>query len=452
MAFQRFESRFCAFEGPAEWRVVPGLGMVDDSDGNLDRSVVVMENWVDPPQNASDYLETQKEMLGQEKPETEVIGEQTLDSRQLSEGVLVTFRTPFPGGGGALLQKQLVAVEGPLVCTLTVSGLEDDTTLWNELCNPLLGSFTVPAREWSVEIQETEIVHFEAEPAAGNTQDLPGLGLAVPILDGWEIDPEGVLRLGKEAEIRIRRAGLAAGSAEECFAHALQDLSRTGGPKPTVWQRGETPDGRSFWAVDAVAVHEKTWGPTEQHLRRELFIDDEGVLSLTLECVGDTANAVRDFEVLVSGSRALDPELRRLRLGEPWLPAELAGQWMAAGPGIYVCADPPGTTVMVRQFEKEGMLEELVQTQSESARSAPEVAEITSELRSEGPFRGCDARRYSLDFSDADGKTVCLRTCWLDSASHRNVLQVRSGSAESADDCLRTLLDSFTFDSGGGSS
>ena len=145
MAFQRFESRFCAFEGPAEWRVVPGLGMVDDSDGNLDRSVVVMENWVDPPQNASDYLETQKEMLGQEKPETEVIGEQTLDSRQLSEGVLVTFRTPFPGGGGALLQKQLVAVEGPLVCTLTVSGLEDDTTLWNELCNPLLGSFTVPA-------------------------------------------------------------------------------------------------------------------------------------------------------------------------------------------------------------------------------------------------------------------------------------------------------------------
>ncbi len=114
MGFQRFESRFCAFEGPATWRIVPGLGMVDDSNQELARSAVVMENWVDPPQNAPAYLEMQAITIKEERPETEVIDEQGLDSQHLSEAVLVTYRTPVPDDG-ALLQKQLVAFEGPLV-------------------------------------------------------------------------------------------------------------------------------------------------------------------------------------------------------------------------------------------------------------------------------------------------------------------------------------------------
>ena len=195
-----------------------------------------------------------------------------------------------------------------------------------------------------------------------------------------------------------------------------------------------------------MVVHEKTWGPPEQHLRRELFIDDEGVLSLTLECRGDPAPFIEDFGTIVEGCRGLDPEQRRLRLGEPWLQAELAGPWMAAGPGMYVCTDPPGTTVMVRQFQKEGSLADLVKRQTESARSAPEVAEITDEQRADGPFRGCETHRYTLDISDTDGKTVCLRSCWLDSASNRRVVHVRSADAETANDCLRTLLESYTVD------
>jgi hypothetical protein len=101
---------------------------------------------------------------------------------------------------------------------------------------------------------------------------------------------------------------------------------------------------------------------------------------------------------------------------------------------------------MVQQFQKEGSLADLVKRQTESARSAPEVAEITDEQRTDGPFRGCETHRYTLDFSDADGKTVCLRSCWLDSASNRSVVHVRSADAETANDCQRTLLESFTVD------
>ncbi len=99
MSFQRFESRFCAFEGPTKWRIVPGLGMVDDSNQELKRSAVVMENWIDPPQNASAYLVTQVKTIKEERPETEVIDEQSLDSRHLSEALLVTYRTPIPDDG-----------------------------------------------------------------------------------------------------------------------------------------------------------------------------------------------------------------------------------------------------------------------------------------------------------------------------------------------------------------
>jgi len=445
MAFQRFESRFCAFEGPATWRIVPGLGMVDDSNQKLARSAVVMENWVDPPQSVSAYLETQVKTLKEERQETEVIDEQDLDSRHLSEAQLVTYRTPCPVDG-ALLQKQLVAVEGPLVCTLTVSGLEADHTLWNELCNPLLGSFTVPAQKWSAQIAGADIARFDTDSSSEATHDCPGLGLAIPTLDGWDVDAAGMLRRGNEAEIRIHCSGLAAGSAEECFAEALQHLSQTDGLNPTGWQHGETSDGKSFWAIEAAAVHEKTWGPSERHLHREVFIDDEGVLTFTLECVGESGISTEGFAKVLAGYCRLEPEKRRMRLGEPWLPVELAGQWLAAGPGVYVCSDPPGTIVVAQQFPKEGNLAKLVTAQTDAARRAPDVAEVMDEQRSEGPFRGCEACRYSLDFSDSEGNTASLRSCWLDSRSTRSIVHVRSGDAETADECLRTLLENFTTD------
>ena len=445
MGFQHFESRFCGFDGPATWRMVPGLGLVDDNNQRLARSAVVMENWVDPPQNARAYLEMQAMTIKEERPETEVIDEQGLDSQHLSEAVLVTYRTPVPDDG-ALLQKQLVAFEGPLVCTLTISGLEDDHALWNEVGSPILGSFRVPAREWSANIRVADIVQTGPESHSETTHDLPGSGLAVPILEGWDIDATGVLRRGNEAEIRISSSGLAEGSAEECFAKALQVLSRTDGLKPTSWQRGETSGGNPFWAVEAVAVREKTWGPSEQHLRREVFIDDESVLTVTLECPAESAVTIEGFGTVVNGYRWLGPDKRRLRLAEPWLAAELAGQWTTAGPGIYVGSDPPGTIVITQQFAREGDLAKFVTAQTDAARSASEVAEVISEQSADGPFRGCEAHRYSLDFSKNDGDTVCLRSCWLDSRSTRSIVHVRSGDAEAADECLRTLLDSFKAD------
>jgi len=441
MGFQLFESRFCTFEGPTEWRVVSGLGMVESDDQTLIRSAVVMENWVNPPKDASAYLQTQLPLLEEEQPETELLGEQRLDSHQLTEALLATFRTPIPNGG-AMVQKQLVAVEGALVCTLTVSGLEDDRVLWDELCNPLLGSFTITADDWVGRIREADLVPIVEDHSPDGRFDLTGLGLSIPMPTGWEGDPTGTLRHGNEALISIRRSGLSAGSAEECFAEALQNLSQSDGPKPSAWQRGENPEGASFWAIDAITTLEKTFVSSGHVVHREVFIDDQGVISFTLDCVGESAGPIGDFSAIVAGYRWLEPEEQRLRLGEPWLPAELRGQWMPGGPGVYVGLNPPGTIVLVQQIGKEGELDEFVRPQIDAARRAPEIAETDAEKRDAGVLQGCDAVHYSLDFTGTDGETVCLRTCWFDTPTNRCVVNVRASSADTADRTIRTLLDS----------
>lgn len=450
MGFQRFESRFCTFEAPDGWRIVAGLAAVDGRDEARQRSAVVVENWVDTPQDAATFLDRQLEVMTQVESEIELVEKRNLDSRNLGEALLATFRMPLPDGR-ALLQKQLIAVEGRLACTLTVSGLEDDRELWNECCNPILGSFDVSAREWSGEIRESDdVVNVDADGPPPSMHDVSGLGLAIPVPAGWEVAPDGTLRRGESAKISIRRTGLPAASAEECFAEALERFSRAGEAKPNAWKRGETPGGTSFWSVDAVSTRQKTWGPPDRHLRREVFVDDNGVLAFTLDCTGEPAGPVEDLGRIVGGYRWLNSDRQTLRLGEPWLQAELAGRWTAPGPGVYIRSDPPQTMVLVQQLGKEATLADLVKHHVDATRRAPEVVHVEAETRDDSHFRGCDAVRYLLDFTDAEGQKVSLRTCWLDTPKTRCVVNVRAAASDTADEILRTLMDGFSPEAASG--
>ncbi len=447
MGFQRFESRFCTFAAPGDWRLVDGLGAIDNRNETRQRSAAVMESWADSPQSAHTYLESQLEMIAQLESEIELVEERSLDSSNLSEALLVTFRTPLPDGR-ALLQKQLVAIEGRLVCTLTVSGLEDDRALWEESCNPILGSFDVPARDWSGEIRESDIVlTVEEAPPSLAMHDLLELGIAIPVPSKWMVTPEGTLRSGESSEITIRRSGLPAGSAEECFAEALERISRSEGAKPAAWQHGVTPDGASFWSVDAISTLEKTWGSPDRRLRREVYIDDECVLAFTLDCEAESEGPIGDFGRVLVGYHWLEPERQKLRLGEPWLRVELAGKWVPAGPGVYIGTDPPGTMVQVQRVGQEAKLSDLIKGQIDATRRAPEVVQVEAETHDDGMLQECDAVRYSLDFKDAEGQGVFLRTCWLENRENRFVVNVRAIVSDAADQTLKALLDGFSPDS-----
>jgi hypothetical protein len=449
VGFQRFASRFCTFEGPSGWDVVPGLGLVDSNGGAGKRSAVVTESWVDQGQDAATFAQAQIQVLKQERSDAEVVAEERLSSPKLSDGLLLTIRTPLPEQGTGFLQKQLVTVEGPLACTLTVSGREDDQQLWQELCNPMLGSFAVPAREWATGIQEAELVQPASASPPASRQALPQLGITIPVPEGWHLDDKGVLGKGDEASITIQRSGLPAGSAEECFAHALGRLSRQG-IKPEAWQQGTTRGGSPFWALDTVAVIEKTWGPAERILRRQVFIDDQGVLAMTLECRSE--QAAEALSIIIDGYTWQEPGERELLLAEPWLPAKLTGAWLAAGPGVYVSSEPPGTVVIVQEIAKEKGLADLMKRQVSALRAQPELGQVQRDECTEGVFAGCAAQSYCLDYQDGDGNPVSLRLCMLDTRSSRCVIQVRSGAAEMADSCLRELLGGFKPDAtaGGG--
>ena len=73
MALQEFQARFCAFKGPPEWRAVEGLGLVEQSENRPGRSAVVMENWVEPAQTASTFVDNQAQMLQEVTPGRETL-------------------------------------------------------------------------------------------------------------------------------------------------------------------------------------------------------------------------------------------------------------------------------------------------------------------------------------------------------------------------------------------
>jgi hypothetical protein len=445
-----FESRFARFEGPSSWAVAPGIGLVDADGRGIYRSALVNESWIDPPLSAAEYAARQRELVIESSPRTELVQERTLASPRLSDAHLGIFRTP--GNDGVILQKQLTAVEGPLVCCLTVSGIEAEADQWEADGDQMLGTFEVTARKWALEIRREDLaaVGSSDEQARGDAE-LGDLGLRVPVAAGWQV--RGSELHGSDGStIRVQRSGLAGGSAEECFAEALQRLGRDPQLRPEAWAQKTSRSGLKLFWVRAAATTPKSWGPPQRRVREELYTDDEGVLAFVLDSDGDTAAASESLAEVVAGYCWLKPEERRLQMGEPWVPAVLEGPWIPAAPGVYAHGGVPRCLVVVQRFPRAQGLGKLTEAQIASARGSGEVREIVAEETNTGVFKGREATRYALDFVDPEGKKVSLRLVWIDGQEPaRYLVMVRGDEPAHVDRVLAQLLDSFEPEGASGS-
>jgi len=452
MGSQTCEARFCRFEGPADWQAVPGFGLVTGDETKFRSTAMVMENWNDPPLTVVEYVEKQREILQESCPETELIDEWTPEEKNFGEANLAVYRTPQPDGR-TLLQKQLTGIDGPLACTLTVSGMEEDRGEWEPACHEMLASFTLTSKGWASEIKRIPIAELCSEGEV--TEDLKrvvltSMSLSVALPRGWAADVEaGVLRLGEHTSIVVRRTGLPAGSAEECFEEALHRFHADPQLEITAWDRGVTSSDRSFWVVEAAATQNRTWGEPIKTFAREIFVDDEGVVAFLLRSEGEPEKAVEDFRVVVSGYEWLPTEERNLRLGESWLVVELEGNWMAAGPGTYAKLDPPACVIIISSFPRARNLPKFAAAQIAEFEKALEIGSVERSEEREGSYQGCPAYRWYFDFVATDGTKTALRHIWLDFDDEiRYQIVVRTEDADLADGICLQLLEGLRPEAG----
>jgi hypothetical protein len=409
---QSFSSSFCRFDGPDHWRAVPGLGLVEAGSAGVKRSAVVMESWVDPPVSAAEFVARQRAAF----PELERPIE-TVEGASLGAGGrevhLATYRSPLPSGD-FLVQKQLTTATGPLVCTLTVSGRQSDASEWGPHGDRMLDSFTVEASRWAQEIRHERVLGSAARGAGPNAA-VRSIGLALPVPAGWVWDEGGMaLRRGETATIAVRRSGLPAASAEECFAEALARLGRSEDVVPSRWDRGETRAGAQFWALEASGRMSRTWGKGLVAVHREAYVDDEGVIAFTLDAAGNLEDADAAFAAVVGAYAWLPPETQALRTGESWLHAELPGHWEVVGTGVYARQSPSRLIVQVMALPRAQPAAKLGPGQASALRSSPDVVAVRRDEEEAGTLYGRPAYRFALDHgTPADGVSG-LRCVWID--------------------------------------
>ncbi len=409
------QSRFCSVEAPSGWRVVPGAGLLGRETGGVRRSAVVCENWMDPAIDSAAFVERQREVLGRECPRSRVVEEHALPPATLGDARLLVVRTELETGG-VLLQKQLTTVAGPLACTLTLSGSEVDSELWETDAVILLGSFAVPSCRWASAIRQfrwAPAVETEMGVAAAELVTVRAAGIRIPLLPGWEVDGDVGICCG-EATVRVRRSDLASSSAEVCFADALHRIERMGKLSLDVWGRGTTARGKPVYLVGATASSTPTWGAPKRTSLVQAFVGDEGVIAFQALAPTDLETTQRVVRQLVEGYEWVEPAERTLDICQTWLPARLTGRWTEVSPGIYLKNDPPQILLVVAEMPRSQGIEVFSEGQVAAIRSGPDVATILREESAAGAFRGRDAFRYSLEYLTADGRRVSLRACCID--------------------------------------
>ena len=444
---QTFSSRFCRFAGPDSWRAVAGLGLVEAGSTGVKRSAVVMEGWLDPPLSAAEYVARQREAFPELGREVETVEEASLRAGG-RDSHLATYRSPLPSGD-CLVQMQLTTTAGPLACTLTVSGRQSDASEWKPQADHMLDSFTVEARRWAQEIRHEQLLG-KAPRCIGPTAAARSIGLALPVPAGWSWD-EGRLELrrGETATISVRRSGLPATSAEECFAEALGRLGAAEDVRPSRWDRGETSARAEFWALEAEGRTSKTWGSGATFVHREAYVEDDGVIAFVLDANGDIEGAGTAFAAVVAGYTWLPPEGQALRTGEAWLHAELPGHWMVLGTGVYAQTSPTRLTVQATVLPGAQPAVKLGPGQAAALRSAPEVATVHRDEEESGTLYGRPAHRFCLDHATPDGATVATRCVWLDGTDACHILVVQGDDPGMVSQTLSLLVAGLDMEGAG---
>jgi hypothetical protein len=399
---------------------------------------VVTECWVDPPTPAREFAARQVELARETLVGFEVIAQEPARTARFADAWIGTHRAASVGG--PLLQHQLTVVSGHLACCLTLSGAEPDKPRWSPVFAEIASSFEIPAATPLGPVRRQPLL--PVAPPDDRLSLLSRLQLLVPVPATWSLD-ESALTLHEPhgAEIVFRSAEPAGVALDQAFATALSRLAREPGLRVSAWDQGVLAEDRGWYAIESVQGAARTWGPADERLRRQVLLDDEGVVEVTLHARAGDTGSLQTLSRVVGSLRRQLPEERRLRIQEPWVPAVLQGAWQETSPGVFMHLAPPRALVAATRLPCPLGLRTLADREAAGLRSQPEVARVHRQELVEGVWKGRQAMRYSLDFQTQDATAVALRGAWLDAGDTACHLQVRGEDAEAVDRLFLHLLE-----------
>jgi hypothetical protein len=434
-----FESRFCKFEAPPGWLVLPRVGVLENHPAGPQRSAVVMENWLDAPERASDFASRQVAILEQEAPGLEVLRRGAAALRGVSDGFSIWLRSRA-SDGTRLLQELVAAVEGPLAVSLVLTAPESDGPAWQRIFGGVLGSFSIPAAEWSRAIARGGII-VPAERSPERTQKVPGLQIVVPVPPGWTFDAQAAcLRSPSGAVLSGQRGGLPSLAPDELFCEALSRLQSDASARIRRWDRGELPGGRSFFALEALSGSTGTWTKTGGRLVREVFVQDEGLIAFRLSSDEADSGAVSGLFAVVSGYEMLPPAERMLTVDEGWWKAELPGAWLAGGGGVYVLPSAPARVVAAQKAPLALPLKEFADHAIRQVRNAPDFVETIRDERRDVSVRGVTGVQFFFDYVSQEGSRTATRSLWAEGSGSLYGLSVRGPVGPETDDLFARVI------------
>lgn len=437
------DTRLCRFAVPDSWSVLPGQGAVGPDLDHPTLSALAVEDWLDEPIGAATFLERQMPLLQEELGGVEQLRLDTANDSRFDSAAVALFRSR-DAQGPAMLHYQYVGIVGFLVACLTVTGEEQDHERWRPEASSILGSLEVPqGRKLRALTRRQDLIATRSPTRDSARVPIPHLQLGLPRLAGWQLDEAaGVFQRGA-ASLKLRPGGHGADSVDQLFAQALADAAKSPTWHPAWWEKGELPDGRSFFALATERCAPKTWGPPERTGLLRIFVQDCMPVELQAVAPALDADLTQAVGSLLSGYAWLPPEQRRCRSMEPWLPVELDGPWTNCGPGAYLLLSEPPAFICLSAAPRTDSFRQHAQTQAALLRGSPEVPMTAQEELCHGRWRRWEACRYALDAPCPDGSAGVLRACWLEVGREVYGLVVQGTSRAEVDALLLRLLEAF---------
>jgi hypothetical protein len=408
-----FASRFCRFEVPPGWTVLPGAGAVESRPGTR-LSAVVTENWLEQIESCEAFARRQKELLQVLRAGTVAVEEKPLRHEVLQDVRGILLRAPGPAGT-FLRQEQILAIEGHLAACLTLTGPEADAKRREQPFETVRRTFEIPGRAALRKLTRAPLlVSVSRSPPPVTRVTVPPLQISLPVPDRWRFDQSAaVLRGPGEAEISFQRTGLPASSVEELFAEALSRALRDPAFSPARWDRGRTAQGQEAFALESVGEGKGTWVRTEAPAVREVFTLDESALVFRLRASERDEEARSALAAVVDGYALLPQGERRLRVPIAWMPVELSGPWQQGAPGVFVRTARPALALAALKIPAIQGLEKFADEAAKSLRPSAEGVRVSAEERRRITWKGVPLYRYTVDAVDADEKKQSIRAAWF---------------------------------------
>lgn len=416
---KRFESRTCTFAVPDDWEPLPPFGFAGPGEEEDRLEAQALERWLPSPVSAAAHAKRQLELLPGMYEEMALVQEGAHTSGGPGEGHFLFFRFENEEGDRALA-KVIYLAHGPLVCELTLTGLDGPDRERDRLFEAIGKTFTLKDVDFLDKVSPAPLLSEVIRPPAGGApwpggrHKFPRCCVSLPLPSGWEVAEEDgtVIFRRRDAEIRLRRLLDSDGDVGAWRTRKMQHLQDT---QSLVLgsEQGEVEAAEYAAVLYEEKGAARRWTTAAIQRTLDIFWSGEQPLLWRLEA---PATSFRDYQPLLESLAAaaafLPPEEWELKLPEPWVDLTLRGPWRTEGSGVYVNPEPTFLAVYLVAQKADKPLGKLQPSLVQSVRDGAGLQEIYSEEETLGLWRGRAALHYSVEgFTDED-HVQGVRTVW----------------------------------------